>query len=216
MQVSPLDCTGCGNCVETCPAKQKALVMKPLEEMTEKEANNWNYAVKVPTKEGLWNLYSVKGSQFAQPLLEFSGACAGCSETPYAKLLTQLFGDRLVITNATGCSSIWGAPASSIPYCTNAKGQGPAWANSLFEDNAEHGLGLAIGSKQIRNGIAELMKEALSQDLPVELKAAFEKWLAGKDDGNESKEASAILRPLLDKYADIPVVKKISAKKISL
>ncbi|MGI6144710.1 MAG: pyruvate:ferredoxin (flavodoxin) oxidoreductase [Peptococcia bacterium] len=213
MQVSPLDCTGCGNCVETCPAKQKALVMKPLEEMTEKEANNWNYAVKVPTKEGLWNLYSVKGSQFAQPLLEFSGACAGCSETPYAKLLTQLFGDRLVITNATGCSSIWGAPASSIPYCTNAKGQGPAWANSLFEDNAEHGLGLAIGSKQIRNGIAELMKEALSQDLPVELKAAFEKWLAGKDDGNESKEASAILRPLLDKYADIPVVKKISAKK---
>ena len=212
MQVSPLDCTGCGNCVQTCPAKEKALVMKPMEEMTEQEANNWNYAVKVPTKEGLWNLYSVKGSQFAQPLLEFSGACAGCSETPYAKLLTQLFGDRLVITNATGCSSIWGAPASGIPYCTNAKGQGPAWSNSLFEDNAEHGLGLAMGSKQIRNGIAEQMKEALSQDIPAELKAAFEKWLAGKDDGTLSKEATAVLRPLLAKYNDLPCVKKIVAK----
>ncbi|HHY06604.1 MAG TPA: pyruvate:ferredoxin (flavodoxin) oxidoreductase [Clostridia bacterium] len=213
IQVSPYDCTGCGNCVEVCPAKEKALVMQPVEEMITKESDNWNFGVEVPTKEALGNLHSVKGSQFAQPLLEFSGACAGCGETPYAKLLTQLFGDRLVIANATGCSSIWGGSAPSIPYCKNAKGQGPAWANSLFEDNAEYGFGMAIGAKQIRNKIAALMEEALTQDLPDELKEGFQKWLAGKDDGSASKEAAGIVRPLLDKYADLPLVKKIAAKK---
>jgi pyruvate-ferredoxin/flavodoxin oxidoreductase len=213
MQVSPYDCTGCGNCVEICPAKEKALVMKPVEGMIAKESNNWNFSVQVPTKEGLWNLHSVKGSQFAQPLLEFSGACAGCGETPYAKLLTQLFGDRLVIANATGCSSIWGGSAPSIPYCKNAKGQGPAWANSLFEDNAEYGFGMAIAAKQMRNKIAALMEEALTQNLPAELKDAFQKWLTGKDDGSASKEAAAIIRPLLTKYADLAVVKEIVAKK---
>ncbi|MGI6587478.1 MAG: pyruvate:ferredoxin (flavodoxin) oxidoreductase [Peptococcia bacterium] len=213
MQVSPYDCTGCGNCVEICPAKEKALVMKPVEDMIAKESNNWNFSVQVPTKEGLWNLHSVKGSQFAQPLLEFSGACAGCGETPYAKLLTQLFGDRLVIANATGCSSIWGGSAPSIPYCKNAKGQGPAWANSLFEDNAEYGFGMAIAAKQMRNKIAALMEEALTQNLPAELKDAFQKWLTGKDDGSASKEAAAIIRPLLTKYADLAVVKEIVAKK---
>ena len=212
MQVSPLDCTGCGNCVEICPAKQKALVLKPLEEMIAQESTNWNYAVNVPAKEGLWDVHSVKGSQFVQPLLEFSGACAGCGETPYAKLLTQLFGDRLVITNATGCSSIWGAPAPGIPYCTNAKGQGPAWANSLFEDNAEHGLGMVIAAKQRRNKIADLMAEALTQELPAELKAAFQQWLAGKDSGAASKEAAALVRPLLQKYADLAIVQEITAK----
>jgi pyruvate-ferredoxin/flavodoxin oxidoreductase len=212
MQVSPYDCTGCGNCVETCPAKQKALVMKPLEEMIKKESDNWNFGVQVPTKEGLLNLHSVKGSQFAQPLLEFSGACAGCGETPYAKLLTQLFGDRLVISNATGCSSIWGAPAPSIPYCTNAKGQGPAWANSLFEDNAEHGLGMAVAAKHIRNKIADLMQTALTQEIPADLKEAFQKWLEGKDEGDASKQATALVRPLLKKYADLAIVKEISAK----
>jgi len=212
IQVSPLDCTGCGNCVEACPAKQKALEMKPLEEMTAKESTNWNFAAGVPTKEDLWNRHSVKGSQFVKPLLEFSGACAGCGETPYAKLMTQLFGDRLIITNATGCSSIWGAPASSIPYCTNAEGKGPAWANSLFEDNAEHGLGLAIATKQMRNKIADLMQTALTQDIPAELKKAFEKWLAGMNSGAATKEAAAIIRPLLKKYADLPIVKEIAAK----
>lgn len=212
IQVSPLDCTGCGNCVEACPAKQKALQMKPLDEVVEKESANWNFAVNVPTKEGLWNPKSVKGSQFVQPLLEFSGACAGCGETPYAKLLTQLFGDRLVISNATGCSSIWGAPVPSIPYCTNAKGQGPAWANSLFEDNAEHGFGMAIAAKHMRNKIADLMQTALTQELPAELKAAFQKWLDGKDSGDASKEATALVRPLLQKYADLALVKEIAAK----
>ncbi len=117
----------------------------------------------MPAKPGLWNLHSVKGSQFAQPLLEFSGACAGCGETPYVKLLTQLFGDRLVIANATGCSSIWGGSAPSIPYCKNEKGQGPAWANSLFEDNAEYGYGMALGAKHIRRKIADLMTTALKK-----------------------------------------------------
>ena len=212
IQVSPLDCTGCGNCVEACPAKQKALQMKPLDDIVEKESANWNFAVNVPTKEGLWNPKTVKGSQFVQPLLEFSGACAGCGETPYAKLLTQLFGDRLVISNATGCSSIWGAPVPSIPYCTNAEGKGPAWANSLFEDNAEHGFGMAIAAKHMRNKIADLMKTALTQELPAELKAAFQKWLDGKNSGDASKEASALVRPLLQKYADLPIVKEIAAK----
>jgi pyruvate-ferredoxin/flavodoxin oxidoreductase len=211
IQVSPLDCTGCGNCVEACPSKQKALEMKPLEEMTAKESTNWNFAASVPTKEDLWNRHSVKGSQFVKPLLEFSGACAGCGETPYAKLMTQLFGDRLIITNATGCSSIWGAPASSIPYCTNAEGKGPAWANSLFEDNAEHGLGLAIATKHMRNKIADLMQTALTQDIPAELKEAFEKWLAGMNSGAATKEAAAVIRPLLKKYADLPIVKEIAA-----
>ncbi|HHZ17449.1 MAG TPA: pyruvate:ferredoxin (flavodoxin) oxidoreductase [Clostridia bacterium] len=211
IQVSPSDCTGCGNCVEICPAKQKALEMKPLEEMTAKESDNWNFAMSIPTKEGLWNPHSVKGSQFVKPLLEFSGACAGCGETPYAKLLTQLFGDRLIISNATGCSSIWGAPAPSIPYCTNAEGKGPAWANSLFEDNAEHGFGLAIGTKQLRNKIAGYMEEALTQNLPAELKDAFEKWLAVRENGEESKKAAALVRPLLKKYADLPVCKEIAA-----
>jgi pyruvate-ferredoxin/flavodoxin oxidoreductase len=211
IQVSPSDCTGCGNCVEICPAKQKALEMKPLEEMTAKESDNWNFAMSIPTKEGLWNPHSVKGSQFVKPLLEFSGACAGCGETPYAKLLTQLFGDRLIISNATGCSSIWGAPAPSIPYCTNAEGKGPAWANSLFEDNAEHGFGLAIGTKQLRNKIAGYMEEAFTQNLPAELKDAFEKWLAVRENGEESKKAAALVRPLLKKYADLPVCKEIAA-----
>ena len=216
MQISPLDCTGCGNCVEICPAKEKALVMKPTEGMIEKEKDNWDYGVNVPIKEGLLNVKSVKGSQFAQPLLEFSGACAGCGETPYAKLLTQLYGDRLVIANATGCSSIWGGSAPCIPYCTNAKGQGPAWANSLFEDNAEFGFGMAIASKQIRNKISDLMNKGLEQDIPAELKEAFQKWLDSKDDGDASKEATAIVRPLLDKYAALPIVKEISTKSDSL
>jgi len=213
IQVSPLDCTGCGSCAQICPARQKALVMKPVAEQVEKEADNWNFATTVSVKEGLWNLHSVKGSQFAQPLFEFSGACAGCGETPYVKLVTQLFGDRMIIANATGCSSIWGASAPSMPYCKNAKGQGPAWANSLFEDNAEYGYGMVLAYNQIRQKIADLMQEALKTQIPAELEEAFRFWLEAKDEGNASKEAKSKLLPLLEKYKDVPAVIEISEKK---
>ncbi|MFY9173902.1 MAG: pyruvate:ferredoxin (flavodoxin) oxidoreductase [Peptococcia bacterium] len=213
IQVSPMDCTGCGSCVEVCPSKQKSLVMKPMEEQVEKEASNWLHAVSIPTKEGLWPVNSVKGSQFVQPLVEFSGACAGCGETPYIKLITQLFGDRMIIANATGCTSIWGASAPSTPYCTNSKGQGPAWANSLFEDNAEYGYGMLLAYKQIRQRIADLMEEAIAQGIPADLQEGFQAWLDGKDDGDASKEAKTKLLPLLDKYADQPGVQEIIEKK---
>ncbi len=198
IQVSPLDCTGCGNCADICPAKEKALVMKPLETQTEAQIPNWEFAVKVPVKDKLMPLTTVKGSQFAQPLLQFSGACAGCGETPYVKLITQLFGDRMLVANATGCSSIWGASAPSTPYCTNAEGKGPAWANSLFEDNAEYGYGMAVATKQIRNRLADLMKEAMTLDIPENYKEAFKAWLDGMNDAEESKKAAAMIMPLLN------------------
>lgn len=209
VQVSPLDCTGCGSCVNVCPAKNKALVMKPVTEQVAKESANWDFAVTVKVKDNLWNLNSVKGSQFAQPLLEFSGACAGCGETPYAKLVTQLFGDRMTIANATGCSSIWGGSAPSTPYCTNEKGQGPAWANSLFEDNAEYGYGMMLAYKQIREKLADLMKKAMEKELPTELKTAFREWIEAKDEGEASKEAAARLLPLLAQNSRKAVAKEI-------
>ncbi len=155
MQVSPLDCLGCGSCANVCPVK--ALTMVPIAD-TLKEAPNWDYAVALPTKENPLDKYTLKGSQFEKPLLEFSGACAGCGETPYIKLVTQLFGDRMLVANATGCSSIWGASAPSMPYTTNDKGQGPAWANSLFEDNAEYGLGMELATKHRRNALTDEVK----------------------------------------------------------
>ncbi len=213
VQVSPKDCTGCGSCVEVCPAKQKALVLSPAEEVVAKEAGNWEFATTVSAKEDIWNRASVKGSQFVQPLLEFSGACAGCGETPYAKLITQLFGDRMIIANATGCSSIWGGSAPGTPYCKNAKGQGPAWANSLFEDNAEYGYGMVLAYKQIREKLADVMKDANEGKIAPELKEAFEQWLAVKDDGKASKEASTNIVSLLEKYQDNEAVKEILEKK---
>lgn len=158
--VSPLDCTGCGNCAQVCIAKEKALVMKPLASQEDKIAL-WDYARSIPVKNPM-NKLTLKGSQFEQPLLEFSGACAGCGETPYVKLVTQLFGDRMTIANATGCSSIWGASAPSTPYTTNAKGHGPAWANSLFEDNAEFGLGMFLGSTHVRDGVKQKIEAAMA------------------------------------------------------
>lgn len=149
MQISPLDCTGCGNCADICPAPNKALVMKPAEQQIEQQADNWDYAMKVTEKSDLVDTTTVKGSQFVKPLLEFSGACPGCGETAYVKMITQLVGDRMMISNATGCSSIWGGSAPSIPYTTNAEGKGPAWANSLFEDNAEFGYGMYQGAKKL-------------------------------------------------------------------
>lgn len=211
MQVSPLDCMGCAVCVDVCPAKEKALVMKDFESQVG-QAENWDYAMTIPIRDNLWDKYTVKGSQFCQPLLEFSGACGGCGETPYVKLLTQLFGDRMMIANATGCSSIWAAAAPSMPYTKNAEGKGPAWSNSLFEDSAEFGFGLYLGVKQIREKIAELMKEALTLDISQELKDACQEWLDGMYDGDASKAATKKLLPLLEGQ-DHPVLKEILEKK---
>ena len=186
MQVSPLDCTGCGNCVEVCPAKTKALEMKPLDEQR-KEEKNWEFAMKLPKPEVQINPATVKGSQFLQPLFEFSGACAGCGETPYVKLVTQLFGDRMIIANATGCSSIYGGS----PYTVNAEGHGPAWANSLFEDNAEFGFGMNLATAQRRAKLAENIK-ALMEKAPdwKEIQEAGQEWLDNMDDAEGSKAAA--------------------------
>ncbi len=193
MQVSPMDCMGCGNCADICPAKEKALVMEPIEEVTAREKANWDYAAKLPYKDSFMSKETVKGSQFARPYIEFSGACAGCGETPYIKVITQLFGDRMMIANATGCSSIWGASAPSTPYCKDENGRGPSWANSLFEDNAEYGLGMFMATKQMREKIEDSSKALLGKEIPAELKAALETWLETKDDGKQSTAASEAL-----------------------
>ncbi|MDD4095056.1 MAG: pyruvate:ferredoxin (flavodoxin) oxidoreductase [Oscillospiraceae bacterium] len=199
MQVSALDCTGCGTCVATCPAKEKALIMAPLKEHMD-EADNWDFAMTVSVKDNPTNKKTIKGSQFETPLLEFSGACAGCGETAYAKLLTQLFGDRMQISNATGCSSIWGGSAPSMPYTTNSKGCGPAWANSLFEDNAEHGLGMHLGAKQLRNRVADQLKSLLEKIDDDGVKEAGNTWLEKFDDNDATREVSAALSAALKGY----------------
>ena len=195
--VSPLDCIGCGNCAQVCPAKEKALVMKPFESQLG-QAPLWDYAMSLAPKANPMNKETVKGSQFETPLLEFSGACGGCGETPYAKLVTQLFGDRMMIANATGCSSIWGASAPSMPYTKNHLGQGPAWANSLFEDNAEYGYGMFLGVKQSRQRLANDIAAASKLAVSDELKAAFEDWLANIDNGAGTRERAAKLIALLE------------------
>lgn len=198
IQISTLDCTGCGNCADICPAKEKALIMKPIEEQLEVQVPNWDYAMTVSVKDDLMPLTTLKGSQFAQPLLEFSGACAGCGETPYAKVITQLFGDRMMIANATGCSSIWGGSAPSTPYCVNKEGKGPAWANSLFEDNAEYGYGMALAVKQIRSKLEDLARELVELNVSDEIKEVFNAWIEGKEDADASKKAAAKVLPLLN------------------
>lgn len=198
IQLSPLDCMGCGNCADICPAKQKALVMLPFAEVADAETDKWNYFAKLPVRDKLLSKESVKGSQFAKPYIEFSGACAGCGETPYIKLITQLYGDRMMIANATGCSSIWGASAPSTPYCADENGRGPSWANSLFEDNAEYGFGMFIATKQMREKIEDCANALLALSIPADLKAALEGWLASKDDGNESRVASDKLMAVID------------------
>jgi pyruvate-ferredoxin/flavodoxin oxidoreductase len=191
IQVSVYDCTGCGNCADVCPSKEKALIMKPLETQLE-QAERWTYMhEKVGYKDTVVDKYTnVKNSQFAQPLFEFSGACAGCGETPYIKAITQLFGDRMVISNATGCSSIYGGSAPSMPYTTNKNGHGPAWANSLFEDNAEYGFGLMLGSNKIRERIERMMKESLGSGLAPETVAAFNEWIADKENSKTTRSVS--------------------------
>ncbi|MBR1993716.1 MAG: pyruvate:ferredoxin (flavodoxin) oxidoreductase, partial [Firmicutes bacterium] len=189
MQLSALDCMGCGNCADICPAKEGALVMKAYAQVVH-EQKNWDYGIKIPRKTEKANVETVKGSQFAKPYLEFSGACAGCGETPYIKLATQLFGDRMLIANATGCSSIWGASAPTMPYCKDENGRGPAWSNSLFEDNAEYGYGMLLAAKQMREKIEHNMKALLELDVDEKLKEAMEEWLEYKDDGKESRKKS--------------------------
>ncbi|MDD2483818.1 MAG: pyruvate:ferredoxin (flavodoxin) oxidoreductase [Eubacteriales bacterium] len=213
MQISPLDCLGCGNCADICPAKEKALDMKHLETQME-QVENWEYAVTLPIRDKLMTKETVKGSQFAKPYLEFSGACAGCGETPYAKLLTQLFGDRMMIANATGCSSIWGAPAPCIPYCTDEKGRGPSWANSLFEDNAEYGLGMALGVKQMREKIKDTMIELLNEDLPAELSDAFKNWIDKFDDGDAAYSVSDLVLAEIAKAGSLGADKDSKIKDI--
>ena len=201
MQVSPLDCTGCGSCANTCPAKAKgALVMKPLAEALERgEKENWDYAASLPETDAPVARDTLIGSQLNKPLFEFSGACAGCGETPYVKLVTQLFGDRMIVANATGCSSIYGGSAPTCPYTTNDKGHGPAWANSLFEDNAEFGFGMNLAYEQRRALIAQQLTELKGVwGDNAEGNAAIDKWIASMNDGEASKAASAELVKVLE------------------
>ena len=192
MQVSPLDCTGCGNCVEVCPAKIKALSMEPLASQMA-EQDNWTFAMAQPeVNDKVENKATVKNSQALKPLFEFSGACAGCGETPYVKLVTQLFGDRMIVANATGCSSIYGGSAPTCPYTVNEKGHGPAWANSLFEDNAEFGFGMNLATNQRRAKLAETVK-ALAAKCPdwKEYQEAANEWLENMEEAEGSKAAAA-------------------------
>ncbi len=210
MAVAPLDCSGCGNCAQICPAPGKALVMKP-QESQHNQIEVWDYLVdEVSTKKNPMNKNTVKGSQFEQPLLEFSGACAGCGETPYAKLITQLFGDRMMIANATGCSSIWGGSAPSTPYTKNKEGHGPAWANSLFEDNAEYGLGMFLGVRAIRERIQERAEAAIAANDPA--KAELQDWLENMNEGAGTRDRAAKLVAALEK-SGTEAAKEILAEK---
>lgn len=217
IQVSPLDCTGCGNCADVCPAPKKALLMKPLEDQVEAQKDNWYYAhEKVGYKDDVMDYTSLKGSQFRQPLLEFSGACAGCGETPYAKLVTQLFGDRMYIANATGCSSIWGASAPSTPYTTNACGKGPTWGNSLFEDAAEYGYGMKLAADSNKLLLEEYMNEFIELDANSEVNEAFKLWIEGKEDVNTTKEAYAKIVNLKDTEIQDEKAKELFNKVLDL
>ncbi|WP_215830782.1 pyruvate:ferredoxin (flavodoxin) oxidoreductase [Pelorhabdus rhamnosifermentans] len=213
MALSPLDCTGCGNCAQVCPAKEKALVMKPLATQIN-QVELWDYAMNLSHKENPMNKKTVKGSQFEQPLLEFSGACAGCGETPYAKLVTQLFGDRMMVANATGCSSVWAGSAPSVPYTKNHRGHGPAWGNSLFEDNAEFGLGMFLGVKQVRNKVAMDIEKATQLNFGEKFKIASEEWLVNKDLGEGTRDrADKLIEVLEEVKGNEPLLNEIYKNK---
>ena len=214
MQVSVLDCTGCGNCADVCPAKEKALVMQPLESQLG-EVENWNYGQKKVTyKDELIDKFAnIKNSQFAQPLFEFSGACAGCGETPYVKLISQLYGDREMVANATGCSSIYSGSVPSTPYTKNDMGRGPAWANSLFEDFCEFGLGMELANEKMRERIVKLFKQAIENEYtPAEAKELMQAWIDNMFDADKTKELAPQLEVMIDrgiKEADCSVCKEL-------
>ncbi|MBW2115139.1 MAG: pyruvate:ferredoxin (flavodoxin) oxidoreductase [Deltaproteobacteria bacterium] len=198
IQISPLDCVGCGSCAEVCPSKKKALIMKPFTSQTKVQIPNHVFSTKLPVLDDVMPATSVKGSQFRQPLFEFSGACPGCGETPYVKLVTQLFGDRMMIANATGCSSIYGGSAPSCPYTMNEEGHGPTWANSLFEDNAEYGFGMELAVSQKRSKIADLAREALESGVSKDLRDALQGWLDNMGDGEKSKAFGRQIMELIE------------------
>ncbi len=213
MSVSPLDCMGCGVCVGVCPAKEKALVMVPRESQEGQQAA-FDYAVaNVTVKDNMPAVETVKGSQFQKPLLEFSGSCAGCAETSYARLITQMFGDRMYISNATGCSSIWGGPAATSPYTVDAKGHGPAWANSLFEDNAEHGMGMYLGQQAVRKNLIAKVEHLAEVTSCEETKAAIKEYLDTVNNGKANKIATEKLVAVLEKDTECPLRKEILKDK---
>ncbi|MGA8019045.1 MAG: pyruvate:ferredoxin (flavodoxin) oxidoreductase [Desulfobacterales bacterium] len=210
IQVDTLDCYGCGNCADICPAKKKALVMKPLDTQTPLQVPLWEYAMELPLRDDVLSRKSIKGSQFCQPLLEFSGACAGCGETPYAKLLTQMFGERMVIGNATGCTSIWGGSAPAIPYCVNQDGHGPTWGNSLFEDPAEFTYGMFLGVFHQRGKLADLARQAIAGEIPAEVKEALQGWLDQMNDPEGSRKYGDQLKALLPEHTDNALLSEIN------
>ncbi len=210
MQISTYDCTGCGSCVSCCPAKEKAITMEPVS-LCEQQKKDWDYGLSIADKGDLFNVYTIKGSQFRQPLIEFSAACAGCGETPYAKLLTQLFGDRVYWANATGCSQAWGSPMPGIPYTTNKRGHGPAWTNSLFENNAELALGMFLSVKQQR-----LAQKALVENYVAETDSAVAKtWLENFEDFDASRQDTDALIAELES-SDSEIATKILERKDQL
>ncbi len=210
IQVNALDCQGCGNCEDICPSKKKALAMRPIVTQTAVQVPNQQFFDTLPVRNDMVKRESVKGSQFFQPLMEFSGACAGCGETPYVKVLTQLMGERMIIANATGCSSIWGASAPSTPYCANKDGHGPAWGNSLFEDTAEFGYGMSLAYGQRRSNLAGIMTQALSTDIQEDLKEAIKGWLEGINDGEKSKTYGLKIQELLMANPRTPLLDHIA------
>ena len=210
IQVSPLDCTGCELCAQNCPSKEKSLVMVPLEEeLGKNEQENADYLFKkVAYKDDLMNKESVKGVGFAKPLFEFHGACPGCGETPYITLITRLFGERMIVANATGCSSIYGGSAPSTPYTTNDEGKGVAWANSLFEDNAEFGMGMNVAMETMRHRIEDIMRNNIDS-VPNALSALYNDWINFKNDGVKTQEITKNLLPILEQNLNAPGVKEI-------
>ena len=212
IQVSPLDCTGCGNCADVCPAPGKALVMRPGDQEIAKQSENWLFSQTISSKAHLVDWRTLKNSQFRTPLFEFHGACPGCGETPYLRLLTQLFGERMLIANATGCSSIYSASAPSFPYTTNDQGHGPAWANSLFEDNAEFGFGMQVATKQMRKRLVHLVQKLREDGSSHALQQACTDWLEGKDDPLFSMQAGIRLVELIEQEQG-PVVEEILRNK---